>query len=40
MKAEHAAPSGTDEYIGAAPPEVRPILEKIRATIQKAAPGR
>lgn len=28
-----------DSYISAAPKEVRPILEKVRATIRKAAPG-
>jgi uncharacterized protein YdhG (YjbR/CyaY superfamily) len=28
-----------DEYIAAAAPDVRPILEKIRTTIRKAAPG-
>jgi uncharacterized protein YdhG (YjbR/CyaY superfamily) len=30
--------SSIDEYIGAARPEVRPILEKIRETIRAAAP--
>lgn len=28
-----------DEYIDAFPPDVRSVLEKIRRTIQKAAPG-
>jgi uncharacterized protein YdhG (YjbR/CyaY superfamily) len=28
-----------DDYIAAAPPKVRPILEKIRQTIAAAAPG-
>ncbi len=27
-----------DDYIAAAPPAIRPILDKIRATIRKAAP--
>lgn len=33
------APKTIDEYIGAAPTEVQPILKKIRATISAAAPG-
>jgi uncharacterized protein YdhG (YjbR/CyaY superfamily) len=32
-------PENIDEYIAAAPAEVRPILEKIRRTIAAAAPG-
>lgn len=36
MKA--TAPTTIDEYIEAAPAEVRPVLSKIRATIRKAAP--
>ena len=39
MKADHTTPTSIDEYIAAAPPEVRSILEKIRRTIQKAAPA-
>ena len=39
MRADRAAPTTIDEYIAAAPREVRPILEKIRKTIQKAAPA-
>ena len=31
-------PGTIDEYIAASPPEVRAILEKIRATVRKAAP--
>ena len=37
MKANHTAPTNIDEYIAAFPPEVRSILERIRATIKKAA---
>ena len=33
-----AAPATIDEYIAAFPPDVQAILEKVRATIQKAAP--
>jgi uncharacterized protein YdhG (YjbR/CyaY superfamily) len=38
MKADHTTPTTIDEYIAAFAPEVRSILEKIRATIKKAAP--
>ena len=38
MKTSQAAPMNIDEYIAESPPNVRPILEKIRATIRKAAP--
>ncbi len=34
----NATPSTIDEYIAAAPPEVRPILARVRETIRKAAP--
>ena len=34
-----AQPATIDSYISAAPAEVRPILEEVRATIRKAAPG-
>ena len=33
------APENIDDYIEGFPPKVRKILEKIRKTIQKAAPG-
>ena len=33
------APKSIDAYIAAAPPAVRPILEKIRTTISAAAPA-
>ena len=39
MKTDRAKPVNIDEYIAAAPPEVRAILRKIRATIRKAAPA-
>ena len=39
MKAEHTTPTTIDEYIAASAPAGREILEKIRATISKAAPG-
>lgn len=38
MPLRTTAPEGIDEYIGASPDAVRPILEKIRQTIQAAAP--
>ena len=38
MKTAPAAPRNIDEYIAAFPPDVRKILQKIRATIRKAAP--
>jgi len=38
MKTERKAPANIDGYIAAFPPDVRSILEKIRATIRKAAP--
>lgn len=38
MKTSSTQQTTIDEYIAACPKEVRPILEKIRATIQKAAP--
>jgi len=34
-----AAPKDIDEYIAAFPPEVRKILERIRATVHGAAPA-
>ena len=39
MKADPTAPTGIDDYIAAAAPEVRPILQKVRETIRKAAPA-
>jgi len=38
MKAARKAPANIDDYIAAFPPDVRSILEKVRATIRKAAP--
>lgn len=38
MKAEKKAPGDIDEYIAGFPAEVQEILQKIRATISKAAP--
>jgi uncharacterized protein YdhG (YjbR/CyaY superfamily) len=38
MKTDEQPPKTIDEYIAKCSPEVRPILEKIRATIRKAAP--
>lgn len=32
-------PATIDEYIATCPPEVRPILERIRGTIRRAAPA-
>ena len=39
MKPDHTAPTTIDEYIAGFPLDVQAILEKIRATIRKAAPG-
>lgn len=39
MKAGSASPTTIDEYIAGYPPDVQAILHKIRATVQKAAPG-
>lgn len=39
MKASSPAPKDIDEYIAAFPKDVQEILEKIRATIRKAAPN-
>lgn len=38
MKAEQTAPTTIDEYIAGFPPDVRKVLEQIRATIREAAP--
>ena len=39
MRVSQPAPTNIDEYIAVSPPNVRPILEKIRATIKRAAPA-
>ena len=39
MKNDQATPTTIDEYIAASAPEVRSILERIRATIKQAAPA-
>ena len=39
MPTVRAKPKNIGEYIAARPPEVRTILERIRSTIRKAAPG-
>jgi uncharacterized protein YdhG (YjbR/CyaY superfamily) len=39
MKTAQPAPKTIDEYIAGFPPEVQVILQKIRLTIRKAAPG-
>ena len=39
MKAGRTTPTSIDEYIAASPPEVRSILQRIRVTIQEAAPA-
>jgi len=38
MKTKQTAPTTIDEYIAGFPPDVQAILQKIRATIRKAAP--
>lgn len=38
MKAGQPAPKTIDEYIAGFPPEIQEKLEKIRATVRKAAP--
>jgi uncharacterized protein YdhG (YjbR/CyaY superfamily) len=38
MRTDLPAPRNIDEYIERFPPEVQVILEKVRATIRKAAP--
>jgi len=38
MKTKTSAPTTIDEYIAGFPPDVQAILQKIRATIRKAAP--
>jgi len=39
MKIDQTGPKNIDEYIAVFPPDVQEILEKIRLTIRKAAPG-
>ena len=39
MKTKQTAPQNIDEYIAGYPKDVQAILEKVRATIRKAAPG-
>jgi uncharacterized protein YdhG (YjbR/CyaY superfamily) len=39
MKTNQTAPKTIDAYIAGFPPDVQEILEKIRLTIRKAAPG-
>lgn len=39
MKTNKTAPKNIDEYIAGFPAEVQAILQKIRTTIRKAAPG-
>lgn len=39
LRAPAKAPASVDEYIAAASPDARPILERIRATLLAAAPG-
>jgi uncharacterized protein YdhG (YjbR/CyaY superfamily) len=39
MKRDQTSPKNLDDYIAGFPPEVQVILEKMRATIRKAAPG-
>jgi uncharacterized protein YdhG (YjbR/CyaY superfamily) len=38
MKSKRNAATDVDDYIAGFPPDVQEILEKIRATIRKAAP--
>jgi uncharacterized protein YdhG (YjbR/CyaY superfamily) len=39
MKMDETTPKTIDDYIAGFPPDVRVILQKLRATIRKAAPG-
>jgi uncharacterized protein YdhG (YjbR/CyaY superfamily) len=39
MSTKRQAPRDIDEYIAGCPPDVRLILQKIRATVHKAAPA-
>jgi uncharacterized protein YdhG (YjbR/CyaY superfamily) len=39
LRTDRPTPKTIDEYIAGYPPDVQEILEKVRATIRKAAPG-
>ncbi len=39
MKSDQTAPTTIDEYIANFPPDVQELLQKVRETIQEAAPG-
>ncbi len=39
METDRKAPANIDDYIAGFPPNIQAILQKIRATIRKAAPG-
>ena len=39
MKTDQTPPKTIDDYIAGFPPDVRAILQKLRATIRRAAPG-
>ena len=39
MRTGRAVPRNIDEYIASFPPDVQDILQKVRTTIKKAAPG-
>ena len=39
VKTDETTPPGIDEYIASFPKDIQEILEKIRMTIRKAAPG-
>ncbi len=39
MRTDQTTPTTIDEYIAGFPPDVQQILQKIRRTIRKAAPG-
>jgi uncharacterized protein YdhG (YjbR/CyaY superfamily) len=39
MKKSQSQPSGIDDYISGSPEAVRGVLERVRATIRKAAPA-
>ncbi len=39
MKTKQSAPENIDEYIACFPKDIQAVLQKVRATIRKAAPG-
>lgn len=39
MEGEKGRPTTIDEYIAQAPPDVQPVLAKLRAVIKESAPG-